>query len=61
MASTAQAMAGMSRRSMASESHAPMPGSAMRLSPTEIASEATTKNQPPDIDIIAFQTSPGTA
>ena len=39
----------------------PMPGSWIVVSPTVIASEATTKNQPPDIDIIVFQTSPGTA
>ena len=31
------------------------------VSPTVIASEATTKNQPPDIDIIVFQTRPGMA
>ena len=29
--------------------------------PTVIASDATTKNQPPDIDIMAFQTRPGMA
>ena len=29
--------------------------------PTAIASEATTKNQPPDIDIIMFQIRPGMA
>jgi hypothetical protein len=29
--------------------------------PTLIASDATTKNQPPDIDIIMFQTSAGIA
>ena len=29
--------------------------------PTEMASEATTKNQPPDIDIIMFQINPGMA
>ena len=29
--------------------------------PTVIASDATTKNQPPDIDIIAFHTSAGVA
>ena len=29
--------------------------------PTEIASDATTKNQPPDIDIMVFQTRPGVA
>src|ERR1700689_809491 len=39
----------------------PIPGSFQVLSPTEIASEATTKNQPPDMDIIVFQTSPGVA
>jgi hypothetical protein len=31
------------------------------VSPTVIASEATTKNQPPDIDIIVFQIRPGAA
>jgi len=29
--------------------------------PTAMASEATTKNHPPDIDIIVFQTKPGIA
>lgn len=38
-----------------------MPGNLMVVSPTEIASAATTKNQPPDIDIIMFQMSPGMA
>lgn len=38
-----------------------MPGSATLVSPTVIASDATTKNQPPDIDIMAFHTSPGMA
>src|SRR5689334_20006970 len=38
-----------------------MPGSFQLLSPTETASDATTKNQPPDIDIMVFQTRPGTA
>ena len=33
----------------------------MVVSPTVIASEATTKNQPPDIDIMVFQISPGIA
>jgi hypothetical protein len=33
----------------------------MVVSPTEIASEATTKNQPPDMDIMVFQTRPGMA
>jgi hypothetical protein len=31
------------------------------VSPTLMASAATTKNQPPDIDIIMFQMSAGTA
>jgi hypothetical protein len=31
------------------------------VSPTLMASEATTKNHPPDIDIIMFQTSAGMA
>src|ERR1700733_2534646 len=38
-----------------------MPGSFQLLSPTDTASEATTKNHPPDIDIMVFQTRPGTA
>src|SRR5215470_12879107 len=38
-----------------------MPGSMTVVLPTEIASDATTKNQPPDIDIIAFQIRPGSA
>src|SRR6185437_7640299 len=38
-----------------------MPGRVKVVLPTEIASEAVTKNQPPDIDIIVFQTRPGTA
>src|SRR5215469_1558843 len=37
----------------------PIPGRVIVVSPTDIASEATTKNQPPDIDIIVFQTRPG--
>ena len=37
----------------------PMPGSATVVLPTLKASEATTKNQPPDIDIIMFQISAG--
>ena len=38
-----------------------MPGRATCVCPTLIDSEATTKNQPPDIDIIMFQVSPGSA
>src|ERR1700722_11247820 len=51
----------MSLASMATASHEPMPGSFTVVSPTVIASEATTKNQPPDIDIMVFQISPGMA
>ncbi len=61
MAPTPMATARMSCRSMASASHDPIPGRAMVVLPTVIASEATTKNQPPDIDIITFQTRPGVA
>ena len=38
-----------------------MPGSAMEVLPTVIASAATTKNHPPDMDIIMFQTREGIA
>ena len=38
-----------------------MPGSVQVWSPTLTASDATTKNQPPDIDIMVFHTRPGTA
>ena len=38
-----------------------MPGKVTVVLPTVIASAATTKNQPPDIDIIAFHTSDGVA
>src|SRR3981189_3131865 len=38
-----------------------MPGSMIVCPETVIASEATTKNQPPDTDIIMFQISCGTA
>ena len=33
----------------------------MLVSPTEKASDATTKNQAPDMDIMAFQIRPGAA
>jgi len=39
--------------------YAPIPGSVIVWLPTVMASDATTKNQPPDIDIIMFQISPG--
>ena len=38
-----------------------MPGSLMSWPATEIASAATRKNQPPDIDIIMFHSKPGIA
>src|SRR6202051_4929422 len=38
-----------------------MPGSVTVVLPTVIDSDATTKNQPPDIDIIVFQIRPGIA
>ena len=38
-----------------------MPGKVTVVFPTVMASEATTKNQPPDIDIMVFQTRPGMA
>ena len=58
---TAQATLVKSRRSMARASHEPMPGRVTVLLPTVMASEATTKNQPPDIDIMVFQIRPGMA
>ena len=61
IAPTAQATARDVLRSMASASHEPMPGRVTVVLPTVIASEATTKNQPPDIDIMVFQTSAGVA
>ncbi len=36
-----------------------MPGSFQLVSPTVMASDATTKNQPADIDSMVFHTSPG--
>ena len=38
-----------------------MPGRTISVWPTLIASAATTKNQPPDIDIIMFHTNAGIA
>src|SRR5579871_585914 len=61
MAPIAQHTATKSRRSMASAMYDPMPGSVMVVLPTLIASDATTKNQLPDIDIIMFQISCGMA
>jgi hypothetical protein len=59
--STAQPTAPRSRASIAVATKEPIPGSETFREPTVIASEATTKNQPPDIDIIAFHTRPGMA
>src|ERR1700760_2912324 len=61
MASTAQATAGKSRLSMATDSQEPMPGRATVWPRTVMASEATTKNHAPDMDIIMFQIRPGMA
>ena len=46
---------------MASAMYEPTPGSLMFWPETAMASEATTKNQPPDIDIIMFHSRPGIA
>ncbi len=61
MVATASSTARMSLASIARASHEPMPGRLTVVSPTVIASEATTKNQPPDIDIMVFQIRPGAA
>ena len=57
----AQPIAPRSRASIASAMYEPTPGSLMLWFDTEIASEATTKNQPPDIDIIMFHSRFGIA
>src|SRR3954466_15229371 len=57
----AQPMAARSFASMASAMYEPTPGSLMLWFDTEMASDATTKNQPPDIDIIMFHSNPGIA
>ena len=61
MVPTASATAAMFFCSIASASQEPMPGSFTVVSPTVMASDATTKNQPPDIDIMVFQIRPGAA
>ena len=61
MAPTAQMTARVSPRLVATASHEPMPGRATDVLPTVIASDATTKNQAPDIDIMVFQTRAGVA
>ncbi len=59
--STAAPIADQLPSSFALAMKEPTPGSVMVVSPTVIASDATTKNQPPDIDIIVFQIRPGIA
>jgi hypothetical protein len=54
-------MAGMSRWAMATAIYEPMPGSEMVVSPTLIASDRVTKNQPPAMDTIMFQIRGGVA
>ena len=44
---------------MATAMKEPTPGRVTVVLPTLMASEATTKNQPPDMDIIMFQISGG--
>ena len=61
MVTTASTTALMSCCSIASAIQEPMPGSFTVVSPTVMASEATTKNQAPDIDIMVFQIRPGAA
>ncbi|MCW0464134.1 hypothetical protein NB705_001207 [Xanthomonas sacchari] len=61
IATTAQPTAAKLRWAIASARYDPMPGNSRVWSPTLIASEATTKNQPPDMDIIMFQISEGVA
>src|SRR5258705_1716170 len=61
MTATASATALMSLDSMATASQEPIPGSFTAVLPTVMASDATTKNQPPDIDIMVFQMRPGAA
>ena len=46
---------------MATAIQLPMPGRAMLVLPTLIASDKVTKNQPPDMLIIMFQISGGVA
>jgi hypothetical protein len=61
IATMAQPTAARSRSWIARATYEPIPGSATWRLPTEIASEATTKNQPPDIDIMVFHMRPGMA
>ena len=61
MVKTAAPIADQSPASLALAMKDPTPGSAIVVLPTVIASDATTKNQPPDMDIIVFQMRPGMA
>ncbi len=55
IARIAQAMACRFLCSIAVAMNEPTPGSVTVVLPTLMASEATTKNHPPDMDIIMFQ------
>ncbi len=59
MVTMAQPMARRFFCSMASAMYEPTPGSATDECPTVMDSEATTKNQPPDMDSIMFHTRAG--
>ena len=53
--------AARSRCPIATEMNEPMPGRVTAVPPTVKASAATSMNQPPDMDIMVFHTSPGMA
>ncbi len=59
MVAIAQPIAARFLFSIASAMYEPTPGRTTVVRPTLIDSDATTKNQPPDIDIIMFQTRAG--
>src|ERR1051326_3976186 len=61
IAPTAQSTAVRFFCSIAVAMYEPMPGNVIVVLPTVIASDATTKNQLPDIDTIMFQISCGMA
>ena len=61
MTRTAQPIARKFSRSMAVAMYDPTPGSRIVWPATVIASAATTKNQPPETDIIMFHTKDGIA
>lgn len=61
MVPMAQPMAVRSRCEIASAMYEPIPGRTTVVSPTLMDSAATTKNHPPDMDIIMFHISAGIA